>query len=192
MYLYQIPGLQKQLENMIKLFWVLFVIAPFNMNAVAQNNSSISKCNCSILIDPEYKGWVSVLTVPGGKLLQRIQHNFKSQDFLTLTISESSGDYFHVLASYSIDDGPDTKGWVKASKIIGIYSANYSENLILYDRPHSNGKKVVVVKEYINTFLKVVGCHQKWLKIELNYKGKKFVGWMPPEMQCDNPYTTCS
>lgn len=38
----------------------------------------------------------------------------------------------------------------------------------------------------------VVGCSGDWLKVKRIKGDKIYTGWLSPEMQCDNPYSTCS
>ena len=47
-------------------------------------------------------------------------------------------------------------------------------------------------KEYLFDNIEVLDFENNWLKIKFNYKGRSYNGWLPPEMQCANPYTTCS
>lgn len=38
----------------------------------------------------------------------------------------------------------------------------------------------------------VIDFEGKWLKIKAKINGKKYVGWIPPEEQCCNVYSTCN
>ena len=45
---------------------------------------------------------------------------------------------------------------------------------------------------YSSKDIEVLDFENNWLKIKFNYKGRSYNGWLSPEMQCANPYTTCS
>ena len=53
-------------------------------------------------------------------------------------------------------------------------------------------KVIITEKEYNPNVYQVLDFEGKWLKVQVRIKGKIYVGWMSPEMQCANPYSTCS
>src|SRR5687768_7228343 len=110
--------------SMINLFKVLFFVAFFNVHAVAQVPERKGKCNCSVFIDPDYKGKINVLTAPNGGLQKTIRHDFKNEDYIILDVKEWAGDFLYVYANYSIN-GAITKGWVRMNNAIGIYTRDY-------------------------------------------------------------------
>ena len=49
-----------------------------------------------------------------------------------------------------------------------------------------------VVADWWPNLYPVTGCRGDWLRVRATIDGAVREGWMPPAMQCDNPYTTCN
>ena len=49
-----------------------------------------------------------------------------------------------------------------------------------------------IEKEYNPNMYEVSDFDGKWLKIKTEVKGQKYEGWMPPDEQCSNVYSTCN
>ena len=175
---------------MTKQFLILLLtIAHFKTEG-----QSSSKCNCKALVDVEYKKEIVVFDKPNGEVLKRIMHNIKEEDFLILTIRKDSLDYFYVDISYSIRENTNTRGWIKKTNAIGIYARNYSlgEKLNLYSRPNLTSKIISTIPEWTNQLYVITKCSQEWAYVKIKYKGQLKEGWLQPDEQCDNPYTTCN
>jgi hypothetical protein len=98
---------------------------------------------------------------------------------------------FYVIANYSIN-GIIGKGWIKRNDIaLGIYSKAYQSNLKLYQKPSKASKISSTIGKYIPQ-LYVIDCQNNWLLVDIEISGRKYFGWMDPDMQCSNPYTTCN
>ena len=150
------------------------------------------KSNCSIIIDPKYKGSVILYNEPSGSVLKKIQHNFSNEDYVVLDIIGKNDSMFYVNANFSIK-GLICKGWVKKDNpVLGIYSKAYNGNLKLYEKPGINSKINCIVKKYTPQLYHVIDCQKNWLLVYIEVYGKKYKGWMDPTMQCDNPYSTCN
>ena len=48
------------------------------------------------------------------------------------------------------------------------------------------------MNEYNPEMYEVVDFEGKWLKVKTKINGKNYEGWLSPEMQCSNVYSTCS
>ena len=82
---------------------------------------------------------------------------------------------------------------IKKNNKLGIYSAAYGDlHCILYEKPYDRERVVVTEKEYNPNIHEVLDFEGKWLKVRIKIEDKVYIGWMPPEIQCSNPYTTCS
>ncbi len=161
--------------------------------SLALKSNSQTKCNCDALIDVEYKGEVSLFEKPNGKLIKKLKHDFKKEDFLALTIEKDSMEYFKVSLVYFISGG-ELKGWIKKDKHIGTFAKNYGQNIILnlYSKPNLNSEVKSTVKYWTNQLYVIQKCSEKWVYVKIKDNGKNCEGWLQPEKQCANPYTTCN
>lgn len=153
-----------------------------------------SSCNCRAMIDINYKNEVSIFDKPNGKIIQKLKHNFEEEDYLTLTILKDSADYYKVNISYSIKENSNLIGWLKKSNNIGTFAKNYSpkEKLNLYTKPNKKSKIKSIIPNWTNQLYIIKKCDEKWVYVKIKYKGVAKEGWLEPEKQCDNPYTTCN
>lgn len=181
----------KTMRNQIIL--VIF-IACFLCVACGQKTKAIAPCECSALIDPEFLGETEVYDAPYGKLKKKIQQNLKEEDFIVLSITGRQEGFYHVVASYLIA-GEIVEGWIKEDSTIGVYARAYpvGDSLRLMSAPGKSSKSQAV--KIINNmqFFRVINCNADgWVKVSIQVSGEKYEGWLSPEDQCDNPYTTCN
>lgn len=91
------------------------------------------------------------------------------------------------------------KDWMPAYKYVwiekgtvGINSRNHDGQTVnLYNEPESSSK---IIGQFTNIQTLVVwdAC-ENWAYVEVkDENGKKLKGWLSPEDQCANPYTTCN
>ncbi|MBS1652914.1 MAG: hypothetical protein JSU07_12985 [Bacteroidetes bacterium] len=171
----------KYLLTFLSLFSICFEIC-------AQEKIN-SQCS-SILIDPQYKGGIKIYDKPGGNQIKIVKHNFTNEDFLFATIYDENDSMFYVTVSYEIS-GDIANGWIKKGDKLGIYTKYYTA-LALYTEPNKESKVKIIIKKYTNSLFEVASCKNHWLKVLTKIKGKKICGWLAPEFQCANPYTTCN
>jgi hypothetical protein len=151
-----------------------------------------NSCTCSAIIDVEFKGDISLLRHPTRTEVTKFRHNFKEEDFLFLTLTRDSADFFRVVISHSIDDKDEKKGWLKKSPEIGTYTRNYSDSLRLFSKPDLKSKIMTTVPTWIPELYRIKKCSGKWAFVELNYKGQTYSGWLPSDKQCANSYSNCN
>lgn len=154
-------------------------------------SQSNEKCNASVFINPDFTGELILYDNLNGKVLKTLKHNFEEEDYIGLEILNKNDSMFYVNASYEIG-GFIGKGWIKKNKNIGIYSRAYDQPLNLYSQANKKSEIIAVLKEYNPDMYIVIDCIGKWLKVKTIIKGKLFSGWMAPDMQCCNVYSTCS
>ena len=75
---------------------------------------------------------------------------------------------------------------------VAVNTRNYSNNsFFLYERPEMDAPIVMQSKSQQTVI--VFNVDNNWLYVEaINDDGVKRKGWLPPDMQCANPYTTCN
>jgi acyl-CoA synthetase (AMP-forming)/AMP-acid ligase II len=97
------------------------------------------------------------------------------------------GDYFKV----NIDDLDLNNVWV-LKKSLSLNTRNYDgQSIILYQDPTKKSGKVGLLDKE-QTVMILDAC-KDWVYIKgENINGTEVSGWLEPDMQCGNPYTTCS
>ena len=58
--------------------------------------------------------------------------------------------------------------------------------------PYNEKEIIAIDKKYNPNMYEVIDFEGKWLKIKAKINGKKYEGWIPPEEQCCNVYSTCN
>lgn len=149
-----------------------------------------NKKTVPIFMDIDYKGEKNLYDQPGGSVIKNLKHNLEEEDYIGFNIISRNDSVFYVEAYYSIK-GFISKGWIKKDKYLGIYARNYDVKMKLYKEPNINSK-VLWHEEYNPSMYEVIDSSGEWLKIKVVTKNKTYEGWIPPEMQCANVYSTCS
>ena len=172
----------------------LFALLIFFTLAVAVYGQSASKCNCGAFVDFNYSGYISIYDKPYGVQIGQSKNNIKDEDFLIMNIENDSLDFLYANIGFAIKESSKIKGWVKKSKAIGTYARNYSQGdtLFLYSKADTNSKISTFIPEWINNVYKIEKCYNDWVYVITKYKGKTKKGWLQPDRQCANPYTTCN
>jgi hypothetical protein len=102
---------------------------------------------------------------------------------------------FYVIAYHSLEEDTIVKGWILRNNHFGIYDRMYRPEerpLILYKNPNETSQIIVKKTYYDPVMHEVIDFSGNWLKIRTKINGKIYEGWLPPEMQCCNVYSTCS
>jgi hypothetical protein len=175
---------------MIKPVLILLIIVPF----VKTSAQTSSICNCQALVDIEFKNEIIVYDKPNGQVIKKLRQYFNDEDYLLLTIDKEAVNYFHVDLSYAINENNSTRGWIKKSSAIGTYATNYSPNdtLSLYSRPDLKSKVLSTIPGWTSRLYEITKCGNDWVYVKTVYKGQVKHGWLQPDKQCSNPYTTCN
>ena len=147
----------------------------------------------TIFLDPEFTGKVDVFEEPKGGIIKSIQNNLEEDDIVMFDLLQKTDSMYYVIAYSAIDDRILAKGWIYQKNKLGIYSAAYGDMYCsLYEKPSNRAKVIITEKEYNPNVYQVLDFEGKWLKIKAKINGKKYVGWIPPEEQCCNVYSTCN
>lgn len=149
------------------------------------------QCNCALLVNPEYFGKVVLYKHPGGAVVKSVKNDSLKEDYLSVSVNSDSSGYFLATLKYEMS-GKSYTGWIKKEKYLGTYSRNYNPKakLPLYTDADKKSKVTYVKSEVI--FCPVTRCNNKWVYTTLRVNGKEVSGWLAPDMQCANAYTTCN
>lgn len=168
-----------------------FIIILLTLSCSGQNLKG-KDFNCSIVVDVNYKGSIEIFKKKDcKKIIKKVKHNFEEEDYLYFNILKATDSLYYIEANYSIN-GLIVKGWVKKKQpVFGIYSKAYSEVLNLHEMPNKSSKTSAIVK-YSPKLFKVLDCQENWLLVSILIDNKASKGWMSPDMQCSNQYSTCN
>ena len=74
---------------------------------------------------------------------------------------------------------------------LAVNTRNYTDQrLILYLEPDLCSQSSVISQE--QQTVKIYGIHEEWFLVEAeDEQGRLRQGWLPPDKQCWNPWTTC-
>lgn len=84
-------------------------------------------------------------------------------------------------------------GYFYAAKgTLAVNTRNYDNNVFyLYASPSTNSK--IIMESCKQQTVSVFGVYKGWLYVNaVTEDGQNIKGWLPPDMQCGNPYTTCN
>jgi hypothetical protein len=170
---------------------IIFIIFFYlGVDSYAQS-SKTGKLNCLVLVDIKYTGSINLYD-SRGKIVKKLKHNLKEEDYLVLNIVGKNDSMYQVVASYAIK-GFIAKGWVKKdSSVLGIYSRAYSSDLNLYKSSKMDSGIECTIKKYTPDFFHIQDCRDNWLLVSMVISNKMYTGWLPPNMQCANAYSTCN
>ncbi len=154
-------------------------------------HSQEHKYSVPVLMDIDFPGVKYLYDTPGGRVVRELRHNAREEDFVVFTILDKNDSMFYVSADYCIK-GHIGKGWIKKDDTVGIYSRAYNKPLVLFKSPDPGSGAECVMEEYHPGVFVVTDCAGRWLKVRVRCNGKDYQGWMAPDMQCANPYSTCS
>lgn len=146
----------------------------------------------TVFLNIEFEGTVPVFDIPHGKITKYVQNDIEEGDFVMFDLLQKQDSMYYVVAYSGLTDRILAKGWISKKNHLDIYFSTYDRDLIIYKNANDRKKKMFSDKEYLFDNIEVLDFENNWLKIKFNYKGRSYNGWLPPEMQCANPYTTCS
>lgn len=178
---------------MIKIKHSLIIVALFLVCLDNYSQKSYFFAGCMFL-DIEYKGTVHIYDRPGGKIITTLKNDIDNENFVKFNIFQDNDSMFQVSAFYSLnEDSIITTGWIKKFDKLCTFSREYKD-LILYKYPYSEKYKIIIPEKiaYSVDMWIVTDSQGEWVKVKATVDGKKYEGWLSPEMQCCNVYTTCS
>ena len=76
--------------------------------------------------------------------------------------------------------------------VLAVNSRNYDNSLMtLYEQPDYGSAPTGTSSK--QQTLKIYDCFEGWLLVKgVDDIGTEIIGWLPQEMQCPNPWTTCT
>lgn len=136
------------------------------------------------LINSDDKAYfLDIYDAPNGKIVRRIPPDEEAGHIVY--ISGVKDNFFEV----DFEELNIKNVWIKKG-MLGLITRNYDgRKLNLYKSPKLDSKvSSVLENEHI---VKVMNVCNDWAYVETINDGKTKKGWLQPDMQCGNPYTTC-
>ena len=148
----------------------------------------------SVFLDVDFDSIVEVFDIPPyGKKIKDIKNNIEEEDFVIFDLLQKRDSMYYVIAYSGSTDDVLAIGWISQNTKLGVYSAAYGDlHCSLYKTPFDRKQIIITEAVYNPNMYEVLDFEGNWLKVRVKINNKFYVGWLPPEMQCANPYTTCS
>lgn len=162
---------------------------PENLTAQIGSIPDATTCKAEGLLDHENTRPIPLVYSPGGGIRYRIQNDSANDDYFSLAINGYANGFFLVTPVSIARRGEEA--WI-AREHVRVFARNYSTSLTLHAQPRADSPPQAVVEDWWNGLYSVLRCDGAWLYVGATIDGQSYEGWMPPEMQCDNPYTTCN
>ena len=177
------------MRTIATVLWIVALLIPIRLFA--------GEVACDIeayVNDPDPKG-ANVRAEPNrdAKIIKRLPKD------TMMTISKYKDGWFYldrVDAEAETMEAYPVKGWI-FGKLLGT-SARHVDRVKtkegrgahVYARPDKKSK--IVGGFEAEAELQLLSCRGKWLEVQgTGIKKKVLRGWIAPESQCPNPYTTC-
>ena len=148
-----------------------------------------------IFLDIDFVGDINIYDLPNGEVVSTIRNNADEENFVLFDLLQKNDSMFYVAAYYSLDDDFIAKGWVFKCKHFVVYDRMYNPEkypLILYEKPNDTSRIICKKMYYTIGAHEVIDFSGKWLKVKVIINRKMYEGWLSPEMQCCNVYSTCN
>ncbi len=146
----------------------------------------------TVFLDSDFAGEVRVFDEANSRKGKTVRNDIERENIVMFDLLAKNDSLFYVIAYWALDNDIIAKGWIHKESHLGIFSAAYDQNFVLYKEPNTRSEVVLVDEEYNPEMYEVTDFEGKWLKINAKIRGQVYSGWMPPELQCSNVYSTCN
>ena len=153
--------------------------------------SSKDICIGDAILIPKHT-YIPIYKDKGIHIVDSIINDTIKESYPFICIYKLEGNYAYVSMGVPFNDILlEKKGWVEL-KYIGTNLAYYDDVVPVMKQP--DDKSIVVFqinKPHWGDIYPIIDAYDKWLKIQNVYDPKE-IGWVAPEYQCNNPYTSCN
>lgn len=162
---------------------------------VTEQKSEQKKEYVTVFLDIDFVGDVQIYDKPEGKVISVVRNNAEEESFVMFDLLQKKDEMFYVVAHTSLEGDTIAEGWIFRNEHIGIYDRMYNPEknpLLLYKYPDTTSQIIVSKRYYDPVMHEVTDFSGKWLKVKTVINDKWYEGWLAPEMQCSNVYSTCN
>lgn len=186
------------MKKLIFIFTVFMLVVSCKITNIKIGNPTSDRIRLdnddnypTVFLNPDYTGIVQL--VDSNKIIQ-LQNNVLESNYILFSLMKKEDNSYEVIAWNSSDESYIGTGKIHSDAPICIYSRQYipKENPLRLYADHSLNSSFVSDTIYRTEALGVVDVYKKWLQIKILINGKEHIGWLPPNMQCANVYSTCN
>ena len=123
---------------------------------------------------------------PGGEIIDSIINDTIKEDYVSIQINNSSKCGFAHISAVSFITRKETNGWIQVCNL-GINPSTYSTIYLHVSPTFDSTIKDSIESPMWGDLYNVIDAEKGWLYIK--WKDKE--GWLSPEDQCADLYTTC-
>lgn len=145
-----------------------------------------------VFLNIDYFDEIMIYDHPQGNVIKKVKNDSIREEFVIFGLLDKIDSMFYIVAYSSLTEEIITKGWIQKKSHLGIFSSVYQGNMVLHKCPDRSSEVLVEVEEYSPDSYEVTDFCDNWLKIQVKENGKSIEGWIPPEEQCCNVYSTCN
>ena len=147
--------------------------------------------NVSVFLSCDFTGEIQIFD-ESNRVIKTVKNNLERENIVMFDLLDKKDKMFYVLAYWALDSEIIAKGWIYKNNHLGIFSAAYNVDLLLFKEPYNRKINIATDKEYNPQIYEVIDFEGKWLKIKAKINNETYKGWISPEMQCSNVYFTCN
>lgn len=124
------------------------------------------------------------------EILMFIKNDTINEDYYLIEVIKCHNNLAKIKAASGIREKEIIEGWMNV-KDLGIYTRPRNEKGIvpIYQNSNANSLKSELIT---NEILNIIEIKDKWFKVAYFENDKWKSGWLSPENQCPNPYSTCN
>ena len=161
---------------------LIIIITVFCFSCCSHN---VTERRATCLLVPRHHP-VHIFKKAGKNIIDTIINDTIKEDYVLLNIIRTNYRYAKVEVQYTLSEKREI-GWIE-KKYLGIYPVS-APIIYLYSSPRRDSNICDSIKDANWGELLNVDKHNKgWLYI----KNKLYNGWMAPNDQCSNPYSSCN
>lgn len=143
-----------------------------------------------VFLDIDYFDEIMIYDHPQGNVIKKVKNDSIKEEFVEFGLLDKNDSMFYIVARSSLTEEIITTGWIQKKSYLRIFSSVYVGKTVLYKSPDRSSKILAEVEYGVDSY-EVIDFYDNWLKVRVKEKGKFIEGWMPPEEQCPNVYSTC-
>lgn len=170
----------------MKKYIILFYLLILFVDLKAQT-SKYKDCDLNAFTSPISIKAVNVYNEINGQIIMRLYADSIEGAGHIVSIIASKDGWLRIKSDcFSVG----SFAWIKGGNL-GLSTRNYNnEPISLYEEPNKNSK--VINELFEQQIVLIFEADGQWAYIKgKGENGIDIIGWLEPEMQCPNPYTTC-
>ncbi len=162
---------------------ISLILTSFLLSCSVCHNTQDYKASCLLIPTQEYVMMYKTMneTIPFDSII----NDSIKESYVVIGIHKISSNMAFVKTENTLGT-IEHKGWVD-KRFLGIFLSQ--PNIFLYDQPKHNSRVCDSIRGvFWGDWVPIIDCKNKWIYTSKN--GHE--GWIAPQDQCDNPYSSCN